>query len=557
MGVEGVVAVAGGDGVGGIFLAAHGFGEPARQAVAGPGGHGHGAHGLAADKVGALVGGGAAHGLQLHAQIGGAALGVAAVQVHIRLIDAAVHQSGQDAAPGAAPAPDGVDELHFRVAAVEEVLGDAVVLVHPLAAQVVGEADDGVVLILGVDHGALGQEAVHHGLHVHQHQAQEIVGLLLGDAVGLVVAEHTVRYPGAVAHGVLAVVPDGVFAEALVVLDELDQGLRHLQIRGLRVVPEAVLVGALHLAGGPVGVEGQILGHHRGIGDVGAAAGGVVPAGEELAAAAGSGQGGVGLAQGIAQHSVVVQAASVAVEDHIAELGVADAVIAFVEEELDLPQAAGQALLREGDAVLDPGAEGVGQLHLRVAAGGDEGLHPVAGGEDVAAVGHDQVHQCVELVLAQGQAAGGGEGIDGGLRCDERGGAVAAHHLCEEAQTGLAGGEGFVSTGLEVLAGLGRRRLLRRGGLGGLYSRLGDGGLLGGLCRKGRLDQTRQEAQGQKTQDQSFHNCNSCRYYVNRIVTVFPTFVKLFVSFYAAIRKNNYKEVTKFEFLMTKFHTSS
>ena len=251
------------------------------------------------------------------------------------------------------------------------------------------------------------------------------------------------------------------------VLDELDALLTGLQRRQLRPLGGvnrlrrlcrfrrlgrpcgAAAVGIADGGFGPVGVDRLVLAHRVAVAKVGAAGGGGVPAGKIPAAAAGGGEAVVGAAQRVAQNGVVVQAAAVAVEDHIAEghlVGVA--VVAVIEEQLDFPQAAVEGLLGEGAALFDPGAESVGDFQICIAAAGDDGLHLVVAGQNGAAVVHHQIHQGVKLLLCQAHAFAGDEAVDGGGGAGQGVLAVAAvHHLADKGAAPVADGIGLHRTG--------------------------------------------------------------------------------------------------------------
>ena len=404
--------------------------------------------------------------------------GVIAVQIEVRLIHAAAAKAGQHAAAGAAPAAEAVDQLHFRAAAVEDIAVGFIFTADPLLPEVIGKADERVVLHLCVLHRSLGKLLVHHRLKVLEHIAQQIVRFRLRDGNGDLDRAVVRVVARAVADAVLAVIPDRRRNEALLILNELDARLADLQGRQRRpVVGVGVdrgrivrvrLVGVIHRSGRPVRVDRVVLRNGIGIAKVRTAVRIGVPAGKIPPAVAGRGEAAVCTVQRVAQNGVVGDLAAVAVVDHVAEAHlVRHSVVAAVKEELDLAQAAVEPCLREVVALLDPGAERVGDLQLGIAAAADHRLHLVTAAQDRSVVADDEVHQRVKLLLIEGHAVARDKAIDRTLRAGEV--LVASGDLPDK--------------GLACLA----RRKGRRG--------------------KGRYYQLRRKAKNQQKTDQdSFHD---------------------------------------------------
>ena len=225
MGVEGPVLHAG---IQHADPAAAGCGGvPAVKAIARPGGgrqDGGGQVRVVALNSGAA---GAAVAVVEHiAVVGGRCRGIESVQVQVGFAETATDQTGENGAAGVAPEGQRMDEAVAR-GAVQHGGAKLPLLVEPAGAAVEGEHGQSVKLILGQGDAVGGGEVVQSPADGVGVCTQQGFGLRLGDAVAQVAVQVLIGAAGAVAHGVLGVVPIGHPGEALEFFQQVDALLAH------------------------------------------------------------------------------------------------------------------------------------------------------------------------------------------------------------------------------------------------------------------------------------------------------------------------------------------
>ena len=177
---------------------------------------------------------------------------VCAIEEHLGLCDPAAAQRRQNIIPGTAPGADGTHEVQFlvsgQVAAAQVVLNppdNPVLGLHPGGAYVVGEAHQGIKLILRKRKPPADSEVVHRrGIILLDLFPQQRVCLSPGNPVGIngiglgLGPDHLavlVLHSAAIANGVLTVVPIGRCRKALFLFDHIDQLFTDLKLLHLGI----------------------------------------------------------------------------------------------------------------------------------------------------------------------------------------------------------------------------------------------------------------------------------------------------------------------------------
>ena len=158
--------------------------------------------------------------------------GIDAVEVEICLDEAALHQAGAHGAAGIGPQGDGKQEIVAGLAC-DDILGEQVAgcAGSPAAAHIICKGKHGVELLLGPLQIILVDELVEGGFEALQLLLQQLLGLFFGNASFTVFFQHIIRASGAVAHGILFVIPVGLFAEAFEILDHINAFIAGLEVR--------------------------------------------------------------------------------------------------------------------------------------------------------------------------------------------------------------------------------------------------------------------------------------------------------------------------------------
>ena len=152
--------------------------------------------------------------------------GINAVKVQVSLHQTAIDQTQAGAAAGNGPLGHGIEEIVSGPIVQHSILNlGAAGTAHPAGTDIICKGNQCIELILGQIQVICLVVVVDRLHKARQFLCQQRLGLSLGDAVGHILVQLVVRAAGAVADGILAVIPVGLFAESLKILDERDAGI--------------------------------------------------------------------------------------------------------------------------------------------------------------------------------------------------------------------------------------------------------------------------------------------------------------------------------------------
>ena len=197
-----------------------GLGVPAQEPVAASGGFHQKLRGqIAVVTMHSSVGNAAVPVQHYIGIVGRFPVGVASVEVHIRLDKPPLDQAHVGLLAGIGPEGHGIDKFIAGLA-LDDSLAEISVAVDPGAAAVVCKEHQGIELVLGQDNVVALNKIVHRQLHPRQVGPQQHIRLFLGNPIGIVRGIAA----GAVTDGVLTVVQHRFLQEAFHILKDINTG---------------------------------------------------------------------------------------------------------------------------------------------------------------------------------------------------------------------------------------------------------------------------------------------------------------------------------------------
>ena len=155
----------------------------------------------------------------------GLPVGIAAVEVHIRLNESAVDQTGKYLTAGDTPLGQ-IENKFVAGGIIQNRLTEITVAVEPAGSAVVCKEHQGIKPVLGKQDIIAVGKPVQFRFHGGQEFPQQGIGFLFGNTVGII----ALFTAAAVAYGIVRVIPYGVLEKAFHILQDLDTLFSRLHI---------------------------------------------------------------------------------------------------------------------------------------------------------------------------------------------------------------------------------------------------------------------------------------------------------------------------------------